>query len=276
MQTKIKRQLQPLELINSSEFQSMPALAVAEFEKDDDSNDHITFITAASNLRAICYGIPPVDAMETRKVAGKIVPAMITTTALVSALSCIELVKLCTAEMTLQRHRNAFINLALPFFAFTAPLPAEEYLGFRGATHTMWDRITIKEGKKAAASGGLTLKKLLKRIRKKTYKDDPDAVSVSNISFGAFMIYASFLHEDDEEMLRRSIWNIIEEAAVKGNEFDQEFSRDCKEGAGENAQSDVSTSLPLFVDLTIAVEDVETGEEVELPPVRLVRTLLEE
>jgi hypothetical protein len=140
----------------------------------------------------------------------------------------------------------------------------------------MWDRITIKEGKKAAASGGLTLKKLLKRIRKKTYKDDPDAVSVSNISFGAFMIYASFLHEDDEEMLRRSIWNIIEEAAVKGNEFDQEFSRDCKEGAGENAQSDVSTSLPLFVDLTIAVEDVETGEEVELPPVRLVRTLLEE
>ena len=32
-----------------------------DFEKDDDSNFHMDFITAASNLRAECYEIPPAD-----------------------------------------------------------------------------------------------------------------------------------------------------------------------------------------------------------------------
>ncbi len=63
-------------------------LAIAEFEKDDDSNGHVAFVTAASNLRAICYQISPADRMETRRVAGRIVPAMVTTTALVG-LFCI-------------------------------------------------------------------------------------------------------------------------------------------------------------------------------------------
>ena len=32
-----------------------------DFEKDDDSNMHMDFITASSNLRADCYDIPPAD-----------------------------------------------------------------------------------------------------------------------------------------------------------------------------------------------------------------------
>jgi ubiquitin-activating enzyme E1 len=47
-----------------------------EFEKDDDTNGHVAFVNAASNLRAIAYGIPPVEALETRRVAGNIVPAV--------------------------------------------------------------------------------------------------------------------------------------------------------------------------------------------------------
>jgi ubiquitin-activating enzyme E1 len=39
------------------------SLNAVEFEKDDESNGHVAFATAASNLRAISYGIPPVDAM---------------------------------------------------------------------------------------------------------------------------------------------------------------------------------------------------------------------
>ncbi len=31
----------------------------ATFNKDDDTNGHVDFITAASNLRAMNYGIPP-------------------------------------------------------------------------------------------------------------------------------------------------------------------------------------------------------------------------
>lgn len=34
------------------------------FEKDDDANGHIDFVTAASNLRAINYGIAPADRLQ--------------------------------------------------------------------------------------------------------------------------------------------------------------------------------------------------------------------
>ena len=41
------------------------------FEKDDDSNGHIAFITAASNLRARNYGIPTADAHRSKLIAGR-------------------------------------------------------------------------------------------------------------------------------------------------------------------------------------------------------------
>ena len=41
--------------------------APEEFEKDDDSNHHIDFITAASNIRAVQYGIQAADRLKTKK-----------------------------------------------------------------------------------------------------------------------------------------------------------------------------------------------------------------
>jgi len=248
-------------------------LKVASFEKDDDSNGHVAFVTAASNLRAITYGITPVDAMETRRVAGRIVPAMITTTAFVSALSCIELVKL-TQEAQLQLHRNAFVNLALPFFAFTSPLPAEEVSGLHGASHTIWDTIVVKEGEKSHAKGGITLRRLLLQIKKKSSKGDEE-VEVTNISFGPYMLYANFLHEDDDHLLDTPMLQLVIDAISSGDIEDEDL--------GEEEEGDTPTSYTeaqlleiealkrrAFTDFTVLVEDTETGEEAELPPVRLL------
>ncbi len=44
-----------------------------EMEKDDDTNHHMDFITAASNLRATNYGISPADKHQTKGIAGKII-----------------------------------------------------------------------------------------------------------------------------------------------------------------------------------------------------------
>lgn len=46
-------------------------LQMIDFEKDDDSNHHVEFVTAASNLRAENYDIPQADAMKTKQIAGK-------------------------------------------------------------------------------------------------------------------------------------------------------------------------------------------------------------
>lgn len=44
---------------------------VVSFEKDNDSNFHIDFITAASNLRALNYGIPVTSRLQSKIIAGR-------------------------------------------------------------------------------------------------------------------------------------------------------------------------------------------------------------
>ncbi|KAL5288734.1 UBA1 family protein [Megaselia abdita] len=65
-----------------------------EFEKDDDSNLHMDFIVACSNLRAANYKIPPADRLKSKLIAGKIIPAIATTTSVVSGFAVIEVIKL--------------------------------------------------------------------------------------------------------------------------------------------------------------------------------------
>jgi len=64
-----------------------------EFEKDDDSNYHIDFVTAVSNLRARNYKIKEVPRIKVKLIAGKIIPAIATATAMIVGACGMEIIK---------------------------------------------------------------------------------------------------------------------------------------------------------------------------------------
>ncbi|CAK7220978.1 E1 ubiquitin-activating protein [Sporothrix bragantina] len=155
-------------------------LTPVEFEKDDDTNFHIDFITAASNLRAENYKIEPADRHKTKFIAGKIIPAIATTTALVTGLVVLELYKVLDGKTDLEQYKNGFINLALPFFGFSEPIasPKVEYKGPNGKVtlDKIWDRFEVPN---------FTLQELIDDFEKR-------GLTISMLSSGVSLLYASF------------------------------------------------------------------------------------
>jgi len=64
-----------------------------EFEKDDDTNFHIDFISAAANLRARNYVIAELPRQEIKVIAGRIIPAVASATAMIVGALGIEILK---------------------------------------------------------------------------------------------------------------------------------------------------------------------------------------
>ncbi|KAL1311852.1 hypothetical protein AAFC00_001926 [Neodothiora populina] len=155
-------------------------LTPVEFEKDDDTNFHIDFITAASNLRAENYKIAMADRHKTKFIAGKIIPAIATTTALVTGLVIIELYKIVDGKDDIEQYKNGFVNLALPFFGFSEPIasPKGTYQGKNGEVtiDKLWDRFEAEN---------VTLSQFLKDFEDK-------GLTVTMISSGVSLLYASF------------------------------------------------------------------------------------
>lgn len=149
-----------------------------EFEKDDDNNLHIDFIVAASNLRATNYSITPADRHTSKLIAGKIIPAIATTTSVVGGLVGLELIKLAQGYNKLEPFKNGFVNLALPFFGFSEPIAAPK-LTYYDKEWTIWDRFEV--------SGELTLKEFL------DYFKENHGLEITMLSQGVCMLYSFFM-----------------------------------------------------------------------------------
>ncbi|CAN4113790.1 unnamed protein product [Withania somnifera] len=94
-----------------------------QFEKDDDTNYHMDLTPALASMRARNYGIPEVDTLKAKFIAGRIIPAIATTTAMATGLVFLELYKVLDGGHTLEDYRNTFSNLALPLFSMAEPVP---------------------------------------------------------------------------------------------------------------------------------------------------------
>ncbi|XP_027742301.1 LOW QUALITY PROTEIN: ubiquitin-like modifier-activating enzyme 7 [Empidonax traillii] len=128
------------ELVGCEEAQ-VPLMEPIHFEKDNDI--HVDFITAASNLRAENYGIPPTDWLTSKRIAGQIVPAIITTTAAVAGLACLEVYKLVWGCQDLSCYRNSNISLSNCLLLRIPPPPPTTYR-YGGREWSCWDRLEMR------------------------------------------------------------------------------------------------------------------------------------
>lgn len=149
-----------------------------DFEKDDDTNFHMDFVVASSNLRASNYNIAPADHYKSKLIAGKIIPAIATTTSLVSGLTCLELYKLIQGHKKLDSYRDNFLNLALAYLGYAEPMRAPR-TKYYDKEFTLWDRFEL--------DGEITLKEFM------DYFKNQHNLEITMLSQGVCMLYSFFL-----------------------------------------------------------------------------------
>lgn len=182
---------------------SSSRLTPIDFEKDDDSNHHVQFITCASNLRAENYSIQKADCLKTKQIAGRIIPAIATTTAAVAGLACIELYKIvmCGGNCKLDNLKNGFVQFALPFVGFAEPIKAPEKKYYDNKW-TLWDRFELK--------GPLTLGELFAKMEKE------HQLKITMLSQGVSILCSFFMDATKrEERMKTKIEDIVAQISGK-------------------------------------------------------------
>jgi len=201
-----------------------------DFEKDDDTNFHMDFIGAAGNLRARNYEIEEVDKLKAKLIAGRIIPAIATATALATGLVMLELFKMVNERpsgtfLTQGAYRCSSNNLAIPQFSFFEPLTPieivdhiekhcpdptnhpeyeeEEQIVAFPPKHTIWDKLNVK------ISSGCTLQELVDH-----FKNEQglvvDGISASTPDGKAMLVYAAFM-KNTHDRLPRKFADLIKE-----------------------------------------------------------------
>lgn len=175
-----------------------------DFEKDDDTNFHMEFITAASNLRAENYEIAPADRHQSKLIAGRIIPAIATTTALISGLVFIEFYKFvqgCGAGKSMEPYKNSFVNLALPYIDHITPVGCVKQKYYDNE-FTLWDRFEIV--------GELTLQEFL------DYFKDVHRLHITMITSGNVLLYSFFLSTEKlKERINLKMTEVVKRVTKK-------------------------------------------------------------
>lgn len=180
---KLNNLIQELSNINKSNINAQNIKA-HEFEKDDDNNHHIDYIHSCANLRATNYSIENSDRLKTKLIAGKIVPAIATTTASITGLVALQIITgLNTNKIELMR--DGFINLGMNIYLMTEPGPKIQMKDkemdpiLLSATKvippgwSVWDKIEINQS--------MTVKDLIEYYNTK-YNVDVSIIAYKNIS----------------------------------------------------------------------------------------------
>ena len=213
------------ELPPPSQLKSTVRLMPIDFEKDVDDNYHMDFIVAASNLRAENYDIPPADKHKSKLIAGRIIPAIATTTSLVAGLVCLELFKLTQEHNTLDRYKNGFVNMATPFFTFSEPMRVPK-MKYYDTEFSIWDRFEVQ--------GEMTLKQFIE------YFKTQHKLEISMLSQGVCMLYSFFMQDakrkERENMLMSKVVESVSKKPIEQHVKALTFELCCNDEEGEDVE----------------------------------------
>ncbi|OMO82888.1 Ubiquitin/SUMO-activating enzyme E1 [Corchorus capsularis] len=160
-----------------------------QFEKDDDTNYHMDLIAGLANMRARNYSIPEVDKLKAKFIAGRIIPAIATSTAMATGLVCLELYKALDGGHKLEDYRNTFANLALPLFSMAEPVPPK-VIKHGDMSWTVWDRWILRDNP--------TLRGLLQWLKDK-------GLNAYSISYGSCLLYNSMFPRHRDRMDKKMV-----------------------------------------------------------------------
>ena len=127
-----------------------------EFDKDNDNLKHVDMIVLMSNMRNKQYNISIIDKYTTRKISGNIIPALITTTAIIAGFQILEFIKLVKFYKTnidnldiyktnvdnLDIYKNRFVNTSINYCDGITPY-TPKYTILNNKKLSLWDRFTV-------------------------------------------------------------------------------------------------------------------------------------
>lgn len=245
------------------------AVRAIEFEKDDDTNFHIDFIAASANLRARNYYIQEAPRHEIKLTAGKIIPAIATTTAMVVGIVGFEMMKYFAvntgliARDPMDVFKNSSCNLAIPTWNFNFVSSAIEFKDVEPGENSIYingaKALEIKDPKTGE------MRKITKwdRILFKSPTTIEQIVNYfkENYQVDVYM----FICQDKTFYHSKSRWQNVKEAAAK------RFKMTIEE-AYENESKTVLDESRKVLTISIMGKQIQGNKPVQLPDLKYIRS----